>query len=87
MSVVKTAFVRRLKCLRLQYSQSFSFILPAHDHSGIISCKRIGKKEREEAKRSKDRRMEKKKNNIRQKDSIITKEVMLTCAKVAGLKS
>lgn len=49
MSVAKASFVQRLKCLSVQYSQSASFILPAHEHGGIISYRRI-EKEKNQAK-------------------------------------
>lgn len=57
--MVKASFVQRLKYLSLQYRQSASFILPAHDHGGIISYRRT-EEERDEAKDLKRRRLEKK---------------------------
>ncbi len=58
--MVKASFVQRLKCLSLQYSQSASFILPAHDHGGIICGRRIERKERP-SKRWTEKRLRKKK--------------------------
>lgn len=74
--MVKASFVQRLKCFSLQYSQSASFILPAHGHGGILSYRRIekGKDQEKDGQRGDYKIIQKGKQRLRDKPSTTQKD-------------